>query len=382
MKKRKNKFIEFFMAELLKERKAIFIKLIPKMKFFSWGLIFILVIISLSGCQKKQILPSINKSTPEQLNNSSQNNVVPENNNAAESQTALISEGIKLPVAIMLDNFIDSRPVSGINSASIIYESPAEADITRFLAIFNQDALPDKIGPVRSARPYFVRWAEEYGALYIHAGGSDQALKTIKNDQKEDKIYDLNEISGDGAYFWRDHNRVAPSNLYTSGEFIKKAIENRNLPEKIKTNFSGWKFSNDINLTSQESSEFIKINYLDPVAWKFDSKTDFYLRFSIDSKTGTLNPFVDADGTQIKTKNLIIQKTEINILDEVGRREITTIGDGEAMIFQKGKLTKGKWQRGDSQESTRFYDTFDKEIEFLPGSVWVEVVSPRHKLVY
>ncbi|OQX70960.1 hypothetical protein B6D52_03035, partial [Candidatus Parcubacteria bacterium 4484_255] len=68
----------------------------------------------------------------------------------------------KLPIAIIIDNLSSSWPLFGLNKALVVYEAPVEADITRLLAIFSQDSLPQKIGPVRSARPYFADWAAEY----------------------------------------------------------------------------------------------------------------------------------------------------------------------------------------------------------------------------
>ena len=69
------------------------------------------------------------------------------------------------PLAIMIENHPQARPQIGLTSASIVYETLAEGGITRFMGIFGP-TLPTTVGPVRSARTYYVDWAEEYNAYY------------------------------------------------------------------------------------------------------------------------------------------------------------------------------------------------------------------------
>ena len=73
------------------------------------------------------------------------------------------------PFAVMLDNHFDAIPQSGLNQSDMIYEFKAEGEFTRYMAIF-QSQSPSVIGPIRSARPYFVDTAKEYNAIYAHWG--------------------------------------------------------------------------------------------------------------------------------------------------------------------------------------------------------------------
>src|SRR3989344_5063200 len=104
------------------------------------------------------------------------------------------------PLAIILENHVDARPVAGLEEASVVYETIVEGDITRFFALFDYDVDINRIGPVRSLRPFFIELAEEYNPVLFHAGGSADALEQIKNSL----VYNINEISADGIYFWRD----------------------------------------------------------------------------------------------------------------------------------------------------------------------------------
>ncbi|MBI5221693.1 MAG: DUF3048 domain-containing protein [Candidatus Magasanikbacteria bacterium] len=122
-------------------------------------------------------------------------------------------------VGIMIDNHPDARPQSGLVAAKIVYEAPAEGGITRYFAIFDSIQSVEKVGPVRSARPYFVDWLEEYSGLYMHCGGAPEALAKIKSE----KVFDADEFFN-GPYYWRDESRIAPHNLFTKSEQIKKII--------------------------------------------------------------------------------------------------------------------------------------------------------------
>ena len=117
------------------------------------------------------------------------------------------------PITVMLDNFYSARPQAGLAEADIVYEILAEGLITRYMAVFYGN-LPESIGPVRSARPYFVEKAFEFDPFYVHVGGSMQALSDIKKIG----IADIDGLTS-GA-FWRLNHKKAPHNMYTSSEAL------------------------------------------------------------------------------------------------------------------------------------------------------------------
>ena len=104
----------------------------------------------------------------------------------------------KHPLAIMIENHPQARPQAGLDKASIVYEAIAEGGITRFMALFGTNEA-DKVGPIRSSRPYYLDWLEGYSAFYAHVGGNVDALDQIKADS----IYDLDQFIYPTPY-WRD----------------------------------------------------------------------------------------------------------------------------------------------------------------------------------
>lgn len=317
----------------------------------------------------------------EQLNNKIhdlKNEIIPLNNIELSSKASRLLDGVEvekgqenyLPVAMVFDNY-PGAPRPTLASASIVYEMPVEGGLTRFLAIFNQTNLPDVAGPIRSARPYSAQVAEEYRALYIHAGGSPDALFKIK--QGFYNLINLDEISGQGKYFWRDYSQPAPHNLYIKKEGIIKFIEDAKISEQA--DFSGWYFDQKIRAGDQESEE-IKITFSPLIEdfWQYEENQKQY-RYLPGNKT-----YRDKNNQEVLVNNLIVQYAPIKVLDEAGRREINLNGQGKALIFQQGQMIDGKWIKEAGR--TKFYTQAGEEIIFLPGKTWVSVISPTTQVKY
>ena len=117
------------------------------------------------------------------------------------------------PLGVAIENHLEARPQSGLSKADVVYEAVAEGGITRFLALFYcQDAKP--IGPVRSARIYFLKLLQGYGnnPLYAHVGGANtpgpaDALGEIR-DLGWDGYNDMNQFAVPFPYYYRDYERL------------------------------------------------------------------------------------------------------------------------------------------------------------------------------
>src|SRR3989338_917408 len=151
----------------------------------------------------------------------------------------LVAEGTKeaYPFAVVIENSVDAWPLSGIGAANLVWEAPAEAGIPRLLAVFADGSDVKEIGPVRSARPYFVDWTEEFHGLFGHVGGSPEALALLPSRD----VFDVNEFSR-GQFFWRSRARSAPHNVYTSSQKLQEVITRYQLPI---TNYQSGKYKDD-----------------------------------------------------------------------------------------------------------------------------------------
>jgi len=274
-------------------------------------------------------------------------------------------------VAVVIDNYFLSRPPSGLNSAAVVYEAPVESNISRFLAIFSPDNLPNKIGPIRSARPYLAELADEYRAIFIHAGGSPEALTDISNNLYQ--INDVNGITADGVYFWRDAVRAAPFNLYTSSQNISKFASDNNIDNTA--DFSSWIFKDEPTEKPTLTAKVISIDnksagYFESITWRYDETKSCYLKYLVNNDTD--QTYVDDQGNQICTKNLILQYTSVTTIDQIGRKKIDLDNGGTAKVYQDGQEIDGTWQK--KNDRTRFYESSGQEIELLRGNTWVEIM--------
>ncbi len=266
-------------------------------------------------------------------------------------------------VAVMIDNFPNIPPQSGLAQAAVVYEAPVEGGLTRYLAVFDRSTNVEQVGPVRSARPYFLDWHSEYGrAIYMHSGGSPEALSIIK---KSDYL-DANEFYF-GAYYWRASDSVAPHNLFTSSELWNKLVAKRF--SVTTTLWVGRQFDNSAPTSSSLAvSILIKYGPANQVGWRFDPLTDKYKR-ALNGK-----PDSDAGGEVLTADNVVIQYVKMRSLDEIDRKEIVTIDSGSARVLRDGKIIYGQWKKESAESRTIFYNLNGEEIEFKPGVTWIQVV--------
>src|SRR5579884_4106078 len=227
------------------------------------------------------------------------------------------------PLAVMIENHTDARPQSGLSSADVVYEAVAEGGITRFMALFYCNSLSDiEVGPVRSARTYFLDWLSEYDALYAHVGGANtpgpaDALGQIITYG----IKDLNQFSIGFPTYWRDYQRVGRTvatehTMYSSTQKLWAVGDQRgwaNTDSSTGTSwdseFTPWKFKNDTpGGTVTKITVPFWSGYGDyTVEWDYNAQCNCY-----DRKNGGA-PHIDFDNKQqLSPKNIVVQYEEEN----------------------------------------------------------------------
>jgi hypothetical protein len=279
------------------------------------------------------------------------------------------------PIAVMLDNFVGARPQSGLGEASIVWEAPVEGGITRLMPIFLERD-PATLGPVRSARPYFLDWAAAYHPLLVHDGGSPAAQQEVR------EIAGLVNVDAvrEGLTFHRVSGRVAPHNLFTSTPAIRTLARLRN-----------WTLSGSVatlpylkaGAPLQPTARNVMIHFATPgqradpdydVSYQYDPARNAYLR----SVGGS--PAEDSlTGRQIEAANVVILVTKMRPIpnDQLGRIIIRTAGTGPATVVEDGKEIKGKWSRTSRRAPLHVLDMSGRAIRLEPGQTWIEVVTPR-----
>ena len=313
------------------------------------------------------------------------------------------------PITAMIENHADSRPPSGLSKADVVYEIVAEGGITRFLGVFYCGASAEevKIAPVRSARIYFIDYAAEYGdrPIFMHVGGANnfsgsgdtarevRALETLESmGWRVPKGNDFDTIYDSGfPVFWRNYERLdkqvaTEHTMMVSLDAAFEEAEKRGLAAKNEDgdawdeDFVSWKFTEGAGGGSVAGISFKfwdgKPEY--DVEWKYDSANNQYLRFNggkehIDLETKT----------QLSAKNVVILfAKERGPVDRNLHMFYTTTGTGDALIFQNGQVVEGKWSKKSRTDRTKFTDAKGKEIEFVGGPIWIEVVPAGNEISY
>jgi len=330
------------------------------------------------------------------------------------------------PLIVMIENHSDARPQSGLQNADIVYEAVAEGGITRFMAVYYCDVLkgsPNKydVGPVRSARTYFLDLASEYAdyPLYTHVGGANCSAvkdpvtgrqigacttnkKALAIEQISDYGWNNQGTWGDLSQFSlpykvcrREPERIAPDSamehtMYCNTTELWNTAASRgltNMTEIKKTawnkNFSSWLFKSTDAANTAATPKKISFDfwagYKDySVSWEYDATKNEYLR----SNGGKVHIDLNT-GEQLHFKNLVIQFTkESRSIDEHLHNLYEVIGTGKGVLFQNGKKIEITWSKTTRTARTVFKDASGKEVNFVPGQIFVEILPIGSSINY
>lgn len=323
------------------------------------------------------------------------------------------------PLTVMIENHFDSRPQSGLMNADIVYEANSEGGITRFMGVFYCHATQVStqkydIGPVRSARTYFLDLASEYAdyPLYVHVGGANCSAATsggpCTTNVKAQAIEQIAKYGWNNKGTWSDLSQFSLSykacrrepdrtgetrdtehTMYCSTTELWNVAASRGLTNLTELNNSSWdKKFKPWSFTAEDKSAGATVNTISfdfwgdkayGVTWKYDAVTNRYLR-----SNGGEN-IIDFNNQQpISTKNLIIQfAKESRSIDEHAHNLYAVVGSGTGFYFSNGQKTEITWSKADRQARTIFKDKISgKEINFVPGQIWVEILPLGNKISY
>lgn len=286
----------------------------------------------------------------------------------------------KHPLAVMVENHPDARPQSGLTEASVVYEAVAEGGITRFMAVY-QEAIPAKVGPVRSARDHFVSWVEAYlprSAYYAHFGGSATALARIGNEG----VFNLDGMTTAASAFYRipkagiasEHTSYA-----TPSKLLAVAAQNKWTTDST---FVPWKFKDDALNASRGNTQTITLPFSEAtyqVKYVYNKLENNYARFLAGLAHNDAN-----NGQQLKPKNIAVIYTSYSDVIEGGKSVhvgITT-GTGKATVFEDGLTIDATWSRPTNASMLKItHNATGQEVQFNRGQTWIEAMPSNRVAV-
>ena len=294
------------------------------------------------------------------------------------------------PIAVVINNIHVAQPQSGVTSADIIYEVLAEGNITRLVAIF-QSYIPEKIGPVRSARDYFVDFAFNHDAIFVHHGTSPTGRTRINSTQ----VPALDGMSLEGSVFWRDRTypewhrntgtRPLEHSSYAGWERMANHISSRNIRDYIGENpsysfaFSAPGDSPQVPAAGIAERVVVPFSSTYVRTFVFDPETGLYM---VEDQSG---PHQDAETMeQIAVANVLIQFTAMQVVDAEGRRNVQTINaaGGHGYLATGGEYRPVRWVKDSHTAPMRWYFEDDTPLLLTPGATWINVIQSGTEITF
>ena len=292
------------------------------------------------------------------------------------------------PVAVMLNNLKQALPQLGQSQADIIYEVPAEGGITRMLGIFQSLDGVGTIGSIRSARPYYLELALGHDAIFLHAGGSEDAYAKIR----QWGVTALDAVRGpylgsseNSNLMWRDPVRKQSYSLehtvVTTGQSIQQRLPTYNIRLDHREGYTyQMDFVPDGTPANGQSANQITV----PVS---TYKTG---RFVYQENTGRYGveeygaAYVDGNtGKQVEVTNVVILKTACrNTGDALGHITVDLSGSGTGYFACGGQITELTWSKRMPDGQFFYQDADGKPIQFGVGTTYVCIVPTECQISF
>lgn len=285
--------------------------------------------------------------------------------------------------AVMIDNFPDARPQNGLHDADIVYEVEAEGGITRYLALFLSTAAAE-VGPVRSARTYFVDLARPYDPYFAHAGQNDDTIEFLAT-LRAAGFADMDQILRTPEAFWRDDSRDMPHNLYVSIVRMRKVGPSYGYADK---RFSGDEFAFDHSADRRTDPTAAASQALTPSATPSpplipEAVVSFWLEYDVHFVwDGTAyQRFIDGqaqhdrdDDRPYEVNDIIVVWIHANVLDAIGDLSMDVYGTYPAVVVRDGRAIPGKWIASGPAAAPRIEDHTGAPISLTPGQIYIEIM--------
>lgn len=296
----------------------------------------------------------------------------------------------KRPIAVMIPNENAAVPHYNLSKASVLYEANVESRITRLMAVYEDWEDLVRIGNIRSARTYYAYWAFEWDAFFVHFGGPYY----INDLMAEETTENIDGLAGDGGAFYRSKDRPEPHNVYTDGAKLLQRIEKDgySLSYRGLTDESHFRFTAkaEPNTLTQYGSDARNAAYIDmsgcyPLTrcyFEYNEEDGLYYR-SQHLSGGSDAPHTDASGEQLSFKNILVQYTKHETLDDKGYLVLQCHDDTrDGWFFTNGKGIHVNWEKNSDYGATRYYDDNGEEITLNTGKTMICIVNENDSFTF
>lgn len=283
----------------------------------------------------------------------------------------------KRPIAVVVENSSGARPQYNITTPDMIVEGEVEGGETRMLWFYaDMTALPEMVGPTRSARPSFVKFSEYFDAIFVHFGGSHS---------KGDYTGGYETIAGDGVdnldgmklsnNFKRTKDKKSPHNAVFLGKTAVEIIDKKEYRKDVKDDsFTKFAFNDKLTPVSNTPCGAIEV--------KFSSRTKSHT-FTYNAENGIYANQNDYK-TPVEFTNIIVMNagsTYIDKHDYKGSGKTETylnydLSSGTGQLASAGTVVDFNWEL--SNGTFKFTDVNGNPLKLNPGKTWIGLASSNH----
>ena len=297
---------------------------------------------------------------------------------------------LKPVVVIKVENSYDVRPQKGLEKADMVVEELVEGGMTRFAAVY-QSEFPKIVGPVRSVRHVDAAISSPIADAFVFSGGAKKTLRFLESKLSPE----VTVITEGGPGMYRDSKYYAPHNLFLKTQEVLDSLAVTNtptaglFPERTDVPFempveTGSSALPSADTSASPSSTSVVPNYKQTAQVRITFSTSEEARWTWDSAAGVWlrsqhsTPFVDFDGNQISTKNVIV--LEVPTMDAgykdpaggyVPRSVLTSSGKG--WILSNGISLAVTWHKEHVADPITFTDIAGNSVAVPTGKMWVEL---------
>ena len=295
---------------------------------------------------------------------------------AAERNVLSGREGSNGPVlAVKIDDTNAAHPQIGLEDADVVYIEQVEGGLTRLAAIFSS-VIPERVGPIRSARISDIEMLAQYGRVAFAYSGAQKKLLPVIDAAN---LQNLGAQAQPPSIYTTDPNRVAPVAMVLRADLLMAKVIEKNYQITTANNV-GWSFGDAPQGGKPTESAIMHwpaARY--SAAWS-ESQSRWLLSHNSESN-------VAESGIVLGPTTLVIQMvsiTDSEYRDKVGG--ITpfsqTVGNGRGFILRDGKTFNALWSRASEGVGTTWTSSDGKEIKFAPGQIWVALTDREPDFTY
>ena len=274
-------------------------------------------------------------------------------------------EGIDRTFAVIMNNAEESLPMVGINQADLFFEMLIEGNSTRGLAMFSDVFDMNAIGSIRSVRYNFTDLAQAYGAILIHASGSDPVIQDMN-------AASIDNLNVDGTIGYRDssHSDIFEHTLFVNGQVLENVADAADFDFTAQKG-SGLRYAAAGNTATGEAAAQIEIGFSYGEVKK--TTTMVYNNGVYEFHQYGRQMVDGADDSVVSFANVIVLQTE-TVMDDIYYVAQLT-GNGTGYFAWGGQIVPIQWSRANDNDAFTFTLTDGSPVILGEGSTYIAITN-------